>query len=120
MAGGQRGGEPGGALGLDAEDPHGRHDAFDRQGHAGDQPAAADRHDDRLDVGHLLENLQAHGPLPRDDRRIVEAVDVGQPRARGQLAGVFVGFAERFAVQHDLGPQPSAGGALDQAAHTWA
>ena len=42
---------------------------------AGEQPAAAGAHDDRLDVGHLLEDLQADRALPGDDVVVVERVD---------------------------------------------
>ena len=48
---------------------------LDRGGDAGEQPAAAGRHDDGPDVGALLEDLQADGALPGDDVGVVEGVD---------------------------------------------
>jgi hypothetical protein len=48
---------------------------------ARDQPAAADRHDQRVDRGHVLEHLQRDRALAGDDVRIVERVDEGQPRS---------------------------------------
>src|SRR5256885_13182433 len=38
-------------------------------GDARDQPAAADRHDDRLEVGEVGEELERCGALPREDRK---------------------------------------------------
>ena len=45
----------------------------------GEQAAAADRHDDRIEIRHLLDDLESHRALAGDDGRIVVAVDVGEP-----------------------------------------
>ena len=50
---------------LDAEDQAVRAQLLDRAGHAGQQPAAADRHDDRVEIGRLLEPFEATVPVPR-------------------------------------------------------
>jgi hypothetical protein len=53
--------------------PHRLHGA----GHAGEQPAAADRDQDRADLGELVEQLAADGSLPGDHVGVVERVDEG-------------------------------------------
>ncbi len=58
-------------LGLDADHPR-RARRGDRN--ARDEAAAADRHDDGLDVGEILQDLEPDRSLPRDRQRIVERV----------------------------------------------
>ena len=48
---------------------------LDRERDAADQTAAADGHDDRVDVGQLVEDLEPDRPLSRDDVVIVERMD---------------------------------------------
>src|SRR6185503_18807416 len=50
-----------GVVRLDADDADLRAKRLDGGGDAGDQPPAADGNDDRFDVGHVFEDLQAHG-----------------------------------------------------------
>ena len=50
----------------------GRRARLDRGRDAGDEPAAADADDDRVDVGHLVEDLEAERALARDDVGVVE------------------------------------------------
>ena len=88
--------------------------ALHRHGDPGDQPAAADRHDDRLDIRHLLENLQPHRPLPRDDRRVVEAMDVNQPMLLDQLLHAPSRFGKCVAAQDHVRPEIAARRHLDQ------
>ena len=45
---------------------------LDRRGDAGDQSAAADRHEHRRDVRALLEDLEPGGALAGDDPRVIE------------------------------------------------
>jgi hypothetical protein len=47
--------------------------------HAADQPAAADRHHQRVEVGHLLEHLERDRAGPAMILRVVERVDEHQP-----------------------------------------
>src|SRR3954462_2249788 len=49
------------ARGLDAADPRLRAHRLDRGRDAGDQAAAADRDDEHVEVGHLVEQLEARG-----------------------------------------------------------
>ena len=48
-----------GARRLHAEHANPRIRLLDRDGHAGDQPAAADGNDDDVELGDLLEELEA-------------------------------------------------------------
>ena len=58
---------------LDADDAHGRPQRLDVAADAGNQPAAADRHEDRRDVAQAMpQDLVADGALARDDQRVVE------------------------------------------------
>ena len=70
--------------GLDADDP--RRPAVaslidERDARA--QPAAADRHDDLREVGHVLEQLEPERALAGDDRGVVERVHEGEPAVLG-------------------------------------
>ena len=88
-----------------------------RRGDAGGQAASAHAHDDRADVGALLEDLQPDGALPGDDVRVVERVDQHRPGPRGVLPGrdqaVVDGLAELLdlravpASRHQLGDRRS-------------
>src|SRR4028119_2329533 len=63
----------------------------------GPRAAAADRHDARLDVRRLLEDLEPDRPLTRDHLRVVEGVDEGEPLLALQTAGLLVGVGDRLA-----------------------
>ena len=65
--------------------------ALDGKGDARDQAAAARRHDHRVQVGQLVQDLQADGALPRDDQFVVVGVDEGHTGLGLQLDGVVVG-----------------------------
>ena len=56
-------------------------------GHAGQQAAPADGHDDHLGVGHLFGQLESDRPLPGDDQGIVEGRHVDRPGAVGVEPG---------------------------------
>ena len=83
-----------------------------RRRDSGDQPAAADRHDDDVHVGHVLGDLQADRSLSRSDERVVEGMDerpacllleLSQPVEHGLRS-------RRFEV--DLGAVAPSGGDL--------
>ena len=59
------------SLGLDGDDAT----AGGGGGDPGNEPAAADRDDDRLDVRRVPEQLERERPLPRDHERVVEGMD---------------------------------------------
>ena len=82
--------------------------------HTGKQSAAANRNDDRIEIGDLLENLQTHRALSRDNRRIVIAIDVSEPAFLRDLVRLFFRFAEILSVQHDCRAELLAIGHFDQ------
>ena len=57
---------------LRAENTHARRERLDRRGHAADEPAAADRNDDRVELRALLQNLEPDSPLSRHDQLVIE------------------------------------------------
>ena len=66
---------------LDADDFDGRTHALHIRGDAGDQAAAADRDEDRVDRARMLaQDLHADGALPRDHLGIVKGMNVGEAR----------------------------------------
>ena len=69
-------------------------------------PTAADRHDDGVHIGQLVQDLQPDGPLPRDDQFVVIRVDEGHAGLLLQfhrpVMGVVIGAPDQF----HLGPQP--------------
>ena len=60
------------ALDLRADDVDLGLQRLGRDRDAGDEAAAPDRHDDRVDIGNGVEDLEPDGALPRDDRGVVE------------------------------------------------
>ncbi len=78
--------------------PHGLHVSRD----TGDQAAAADGHEDRVDVvGALPQDFHPDGTLPRDDVGVVERMDVGQPFGLRDFQRAFIGFLVVVAMQND-------------------
>src|SRR5690606_28474938 len=71
-------------LGLDADDAH-RAALFCRTGLDGardarDETPAADAHDDRVDLGEVVVDLEADRALADDDVAVIEGRDVDGPR----------------------------------------
>ena len=80
---------------------------LDRDRHPGAQAAAADRHDDAGEVGHVLEQLEAERALPGDDVRVVERVHEREPAlARPVLGGVHA-LVDRAAADVDRRALPA-------------
>ena len=63
---------------LDAVDPDARPPLLERGRHPRDQPAAADADDGHVDVGQVLEDLEADRAVAGDDERVVERVAVDE------------------------------------------
>ena len=97
--------------GLDADDLDPGLEVPGRDGAAGDQAAATDRHHQHVEVGHRLEQLEPDRTLAGDDGGIVVGVDEGEPLLLLEPAGVGGGVLEPLAVQDD--PGTVLAGALD-------
>ena len=74
-----------------------------REPDAADEPAAAHRHQDGVEVGHLLGQLEADRALAGDDARVVEGMDEDEAALGLDLPGAGVGLVVVLAVQDDLG-----------------
>src|SRR6185312_395430 len=94
--GGQGGRVGGGVFGLNADDadltPELLGARLHGNGNTGEEPAAANAHDDRVHIGHLVQDFQADGPLPGHHVNIVERVYEHGPG----LVGVALGLGQRF------------------------
>ena len=108
-AGLERGGQGRGALGLDTDDA-----TIDRRRDAGDEPAAADRDDDRRELRKILDDLQPQRSMTRLEDRIVERVDEGPARTPPRMRAVARG-PRGWSWQRDpprrrsrVSPRPSA------------
>ncbi|MCY1439036.1 hypothetical protein D9M71_552550 [compost metagenome] len=103
LAGGHSGLQTVGIMRLDADHLDLGAQVFDVGSDAGDQAAATDRHEDRIQLARLLaEDLHGHGALAGDHVRVVERRHEGRAFAVGQLQGMGQGVGEAFAVQHHL------------------
>ena len=77
---------------LDADHLHVGPQRLDVAGNAGDQPAAADRHEHRAQrVLAVAQDLGAHGALPGNHQRIVERVHEGHAGLGDQQVAVRLG-----------------------------
>ena len=65
-----------------------RTEALDREGDTGDQSAATDRHDDRIHILELVEDLETDRALACDDRIVVVRMDEGHARLLLELDGL--------------------------------
>ncbi len=90
-------------LGLHADDAQVRLDRFGRNRDAGDQPAAADRHHQRVEFRHGLKHFERDGALACDDQGIVIGMDHGQVVRLAVRAGEFGRLLQRGSGNHDLG-----------------
>src|SRR5229473_1206667 len=68
--------------------------------------AATDWHDDHLDVGLLLEDLERIRPNAGDQIRFVARMDVAVAVFLGESSGVHPSLIEIDAMGYDLGPEP--------------
>ncbi len=69
----------------------------------GDEPAAANGHDDRVDVRDLFEDLEADGALARNDVFVVERVDEGVAFGVAQFEGFIVSVVVDPGNEADVG-----------------
>ena len=78
-------------------------------GKTGDQPAAADGHEDHVHVRQLLQNFKADGALPRHDAVVVEGMDERQPLLIPQAHRLSVGVVVHAGHQHHVGAVAAGG-----------
>ena len=93
------------ALRLHADDEDLRAYRLGRHGDAGDQAAAADGHDQRVEIGRLFQQLKAEGALPRDHGLVVVGVYEGQFSVLGQALGEGRSLREAGAMQQHFGAE---------------
>ncbi|MNZ76598.1 hypothetical protein D3C78_951110 [compost metagenome] len=92
-----------GVVRLDADHLDLRAQVLHVGGDAGDQAAATDRDEDRVQLARVLtQNLHGHGALTGDGVRIVIGVDVDKALFVHQLQRIGQRFRERVTVQHHL------------------
>ncbi len=88
-------------VGFDTDDLDLGTQLFDVGSDAGDQPTAADRHENGVRMtGVLTQQFHRHCALSGDDQRIVERMDEHQALLDGKLQGMLVGLVVAVAVQH--------------------
>ena len=80
-----------------------RPQGLDGDGSAGNEPAATHRDDDGVHVVHLVEDLEAHGALARQDVGVVVAVDVLQPLLLADLESEQPALPDVGPVDDDVG-----------------
>ena len=88
---------------LDPEDGDLGVPCLRRRGDAGDQPAAADRDDQRVELRGGVQHLQCYGALPGDDPCIVEGMDEGQAFLHPQGLGEDRGLVDALALEDQPG-----------------
>ncbi len=86
--------------GLRADDLDRRFDRARRDRVAGDEAAPADREDQEIEVGGILQHLERDGALPCDHQRIVIGVHEGEPARLGDRLGADLGFRHGLAFEH--------------------
>ena len=79
--------------------------ALHRAGDAGDQPAARQRHDDRVDLGPILQQLQADRALPGDHVRMIEGRDLDHARLRHEPVDLDLRFVLALPDDAHLGAE---------------
>ena len=90
-------------LSLDTDQLDVRLDRARRDRHAGHEPAAPDRNDDRVELAARPRAFRAPTvPGAGDDLRIVERVDEDIALLERELARLGVGVVEHRAVKHDV------------------
>ena len=83
-----------------------RAEALDREGDTGDQSAATDRHDDRVHILELVEDLETDRALTRDDRIIIVRMDEGHARLLLELDGLIMRIVVGAFHEADLRAEP--------------
>ena len=96
------------ANGFDTNDARGRAQRFDGGGNAGDETAAADRYNDDVDIGQILDDLETNRALTGHDKRILVRMHECEAALFAQLLHLLERL-EHVAVQDDFSAVASAG-----------
>lgn len=99
LAGIQRRAQAGGVFRFDADHFDLRHQLLDQHRHPGGQAAAADRHEDPIQMRVLLQQLHRQRALPGNHRRMIERRHEGHALLLGKLDRLRFGLVEIGAVQ---------------------
>ena len=91
--------------GLHAVDLYLGAQALDGERHAGDQTAAADRHDDCVHIGQLVEDFETNRSLPCDDQLVIIRMNEGHAGLLLQLHGAVMRVVVGALDQLDLGTE---------------
>src|SRR5699024_7400874 len=105
--------EAGGLLRLHTDDLYLVVQLLEQDRHTGSQATAPDGDEDAVNLGYVLENFQADGPLSSNDRLVVEGGDEDHALGLGELDGLRLGLVEVAAVQQHTAAQPLNRGDLD-------
>ncbi len=90
-------------FGLDTDDLDARIDLLDECGNAGNQAAAADRHEHGVDLARgLPHDFQADRALPGNDVDVVERMHEHQVALARDRERVLVGGVVAVSIQHDF------------------
>ena len=111
LPGPERGGR---GVRLDADDLDLRPDRLGDDAGSGSPAAAADRHDDRIDVGTLLEDLERAGADAGDQERLVAGVHVAVAVLDGEALTMLAGLVEVPPVHDQLGAESAHRRELDR------
>ena len=88
---------------LDPDDLDRRRPGAGGDGVAGDQPAAADRDHQGVEVVRVLEHFQRDRALARDHQRVVVGMDEGEAALGGERLRAHLRLRHALALEHDLG-----------------
>jgi cytochrome c oxidase assembly factor CtaG len=88
---------------LDADDAGGRTECLERRGDPGGEPPSADGDQDGPDIGQVLGDLEADGPLSGDDPVVVVGRDDGQAALGRDRLSARLALLGCRAHHHDLG-----------------
>jgi len=102
---------------LGTDHPDRRVDRLGRDTRPSRAAAAAHRHEDRVDVRHVFEDLQRIRAHARDQVWLVAGVDVAVAVLGGQGRGVVQRVIELRAVEDHLGAHAAHGGHLARVSH---
>ena len=91
--------------GLHADDLDGWIVCLGNGCHARDQAAAANRHNQHVEIRHIFEHFQCRCPLAGHDQRVVERVNPGQALALADEFSMLLGLVERCAFKQDAGSE---------------